>query len=53
MDRHVEAFLEMMVAERGAAANTIAAYTADFEGFSVFAGHTGTARGERSDADDS
>ncbi len=29
MDRHEEAFLEMLTAERGAARNTIAAYTAD------------------------
>lgn len=29
MDRHVEAFLEMQAAERGAARNTLAAYAAD------------------------
>ncbi len=29
MDRHLEAFLEMLSAERGAAANTLAAYQAD------------------------
>ena len=29
MDRHVEAFLEMLAAERGAARNTLAAYAAD------------------------
>ncbi len=29
MDRHEEAFLEMLAAEKGAARNTIAAYTAD------------------------
>ncbi len=33
MDRHAEAFLEMLVAERGAAANTKAAYAADLADF--------------------
>ncbi|NKC31846.1 tyrosine recombinase [Falsiroseomonas selenitidurans] len=41
MDRHAEAFLEMLAAERGAARNTIAAYAADL---ADFAGHC-TARG--------
>jgi integrase/recombinase XerD len=36
MDRHIEAFLEMLVAERGAARNTLAAYAADL---ADFAGH--------------
>lgn len=36
-DRHVEAFLEMLAAERGAARNTLAAYGADLADFSVFA----------------
>jgi integrase/recombinase XerD len=36
MDRHAEAFLEMLAAERGAARNTIAAYAADL---ADFAGH--------------
>ena len=31
MNRHEEAFLEMLAAERGAARNTIAAYTADLQ----------------------
>ncbi len=31
--RHIEAFLEMMAAERGAARNTLAAYTADLTDF--------------------
>ena len=31
MDRHVEAFLEMLVAERGAARNTLLAYRADLD----------------------
>ena len=34
MDRHVEAFLEMLAAERGAARNTLLAYQADLEDFS-------------------
>ncbi len=38
MDRHVEAFLEMLAAERGAARNTIAAYGADLADFAAFAG---------------
>ena len=33
MDRHVEAFLEMMAAERGAARNTLLAYRADLAAF--------------------
>jgi integrase/recombinase XerD len=43
MDRHVEAFLEMLVAERAAAANTVAAYTADLEGFAAHAAARGQA----------
>ncbi|MGG5811943.1 site-specific tyrosine recombinase XerD [Falsiroseomonas sp. CW058] len=43
MDRHADAFLEMLAAERGAARNTIAAYAADL---SDFAAHC-TARGMR------
>lgn len=42
MDRHVEAFLEMLAAERGAARNTLTAYAADL---AHFAGHL-AARGE-------
>ncbi len=41
-DRHVEAFLEMLAAERGAARNTLLAYDRDLEDFSAFA----RARGE-------
>ena len=41
MDRHIEAFLEMMAAERGAARNTLAAYARDLEDFSAYAGATG------------
>jgi integrase/recombinase XerD len=37
MDRHVEAFLEMLAAERGAARNTLAAYRADLADFGAFA----------------
>jgi integrase/recombinase XerD len=43
MDRHLEAFLEMMAAERGAARNTLAAYRADLEDLGAFL----AARGER------
>lgn len=35
-DRHIDAFLEMMAAERGAAANTQLAYLNDLEDFSAF-----------------
>lgn len=35
--RHIEAFLEMLSAERGAAPNTIEAYRRDLEGFAAFA----------------
>ena len=34
--RQIEIFLEMMAAERGAAANTIAAYRRDLDDFSLF-----------------
>jgi integrase/recombinase XerD len=37
MDRHVQAFLEMLAAERGAARNTLAAYRSDLEDFAVHA----------------
>ncbi len=37
MDRHSEAFLEMLAAERGAARNTLAAYRADLEDVAGFA----------------
>jgi integrase/recombinase XerD len=43
MDRHVEAFLEMLAAERGAARNTLAAYAADLDDFAGYA----AARGHR------
>jgi integrase/recombinase XerD len=37
MDRHVEAFLEMLAAERGAARNTLLAYRADLDDFAAHA----------------
>jgi integrase/recombinase XerD len=37
MNRHVEAFLEMLVAERGAAMKTCQAYAGDLEEFEAFA----------------
>jgi integrase/recombinase XerD len=48
MDRHLEAFLEMMAAERGAARNTLAAYRADLEDLGAFL----AARGDRVSAAD-
>ena len=39
--RHIESFLEMMAAERGAAANTIDAYRTDLDHFASFAGQRG------------
>ena len=39
-DSRVEAFLEMLAAERGAAANTLAAYLADMDNFSSFLGRS-------------
>jgi integrase/recombinase XerD len=40
-DRHVEAFLEMLAAERGAAPNTLAAYALDLRDFGSFAAGRG------------
>ncbi|WP_149539759.1 tyrosine recombinase [Siccirubricoccus phaeus] len=37
MDRHLEAFLEMLAAERGAARNTLSAYRTDLEDAAAFA----------------
>ncbi len=42
MDRHIEAFLEMMAAERGAARNTLDAYARDLEDFAAYAGAAGS-----------
>ncbi len=50
MDRHIEAFLEMLAAERGAARNTIAAYRADLEDAARHAAARGQALA-RQDAD--
>ena len=41
MDRHQEAFLEMLAAERGAARNTLMAYARDLEDFAAFAASRG------------
>lgn len=46
MDRHIEAFLEMLAAERGAARNTLAAYAADLTDFAAFAHARGCAVGQ-------
>ena len=43
MNRHLESFLEMLVAERGAARNTLAAYQADLTDFSAFSQAAGCA----------
>tara|TARA_Y100000780_G_C13623715_1_gene393623 strand:- start:213 stop:1139 length:927 start_codon:yes stop_codon:yes gene_type:complete len=39
--RSIEAFLEMMVSERGAAANTVGAYNRDIRGFSAYLNQSG------------
>ena len=41
VDRHAEAFLEMLAAERGSARNTLAAYAADLADFAGFAARVG------------
>jgi integrase/recombinase XerD len=41
--RHAEAFLEMLLVERGAARNTIQSYRRDLDGFARFAATTGVA----------
>jgi integrase/recombinase XerD len=41
LERHIEAFLESMIAERGAARNTILAYQADLADFSTFCASRG------------
>lgn len=50
MDRQVEAFLEMLAAERGAARNTIAAYRADLDAFAAYAAAEGERPGAASEA---
>ncbi|HJS85472.1 MAG TPA: tyrosine recombinase [Acetobacteraceae bacterium] len=42
MERHLEAFLEMLAVERGAAGNTLLAYRADLEDLAAFAAASGT-----------
>jgi len=49
-DRHIEAFLEMLAAERGAARNTLAAYRADLEAFATHAAGQGERPGGASAA---
>ncbi len=46
LDRHADAFLEMLAAERGAARNTIAAYQADLADFGTHARLRGVAASE-------
>ena len=48
MDRHAEAFLEMLAAERGSAINTRAAYAADLADFAACAAGHGEAPGAAS-----
>lgn len=43
MHRRIEAFLEMMAAERGAARNTLLAYAADLQDFAAFCAEAGVA----------
>lgn len=43
MDRHIEAFLEMLATERGAAQNTLVAYQADLKDFANFTQRRGSA----------
>jgi integrase/recombinase XerD len=43
LSRHVEAFLEMMAAERGAAANTLSSYGRDLGDFAAYARRCGLA----------
>jgi integrase/recombinase XerD len=50
MHPRIEAFLEMLAAERGAARNTIAAYAADLAEFSAFCAASGLAP-DRADAE--
>ena len=47
MDRHVEAFLEMLAAERGAAHNTLLAYQADLDDLAGFAAARGQSPADR------
>jgi len=49
-DRHVEAFLEVLAAEHGAARNTLEAYGADLDAFAAFAASRGEHAGVASEA---
>lgn len=51
MDRHAEAFLEMLAATRGAARNTLAAYAADLADFAAHARARGVPVAEAAAAD--
>jgi integrase/recombinase XerD len=51
MDRHLEAFLEMLAAERDAALNTRLAYGADLEDFAAFAAGRGAGLARATAAD--
>lgn len=46
MNRHIEAFLEMQLVERGAARNTLLAYRRDLEGFAATVADVATASGD-------
>ena len=50
MDRHIDAFLEMLAAERGAARNTLLAYHADLGDFAGFAAARGIGTGRADEA---
>jgi integrase/recombinase XerD len=50
MDRHLDAFLEMLAAERGAARNTLLAYGADLADFAGFAAARGAGTAEADEA---
>ncbi|MFO1089335.1 MAG: site-specific tyrosine recombinase XerD [Hyphomicrobiales bacterium] len=50
-DRHVDTFLEMMSAERGASANTLDAYRRDLEGYTAFLAQRALAAGSAQPSD--
>jgi integrase/recombinase XerD len=50
VDRHIEAFLEMLAAERGAARNTLLSYGADLADFAAFAAARGSAAARADEA---
>ena len=51
IDGHIDAFLEMLAAERGAARNTLAAYQADLADFGTFLHTKGTTPGRAGSGD--